>query len=102
MHLTIPATPGVGSFGDSLAYQWDTRVDGGRRCRLGGLPDPSASFEVGPRPRTICHHRGEVERCWTAPTYRNPASWSVSALLDDLLGPDGATSEADPYFDHQR
>jgi hypothetical protein len=57
-----------------------------------------AEFPVGSEPRRICHHRGEVERCWRAATYRRPATWTVTAPLDDLLGPDGATSDADPYF----
>jgi hypothetical protein len=58
-----------------------------------------AHFEVGSFPKSICHTRGEVERCWISPTYREPASWIVTAPLDDLLGPDGGTSEADPYFE---
>ena len=153
VHVTIPATPGVNEFGDTLAYRWNTHVDGGPRCQPGALPDlsavtagtvidaplpmpakgwcrgyysvrlvtdvtvncdngpppycgedetlatiASAEFEVTPLPRTICHRRGKVEHCWTAPSYRNPASWSVTAPLDDLLGPDGATSDADPAF----
>ena len=59
----------------------------------------SASFEVGKRPRSVCRDVGEAERCRYEGTYREPASWGVYALLDDLLGPDGATSEADPYFE---
>jgi hypothetical protein len=155
VHVTIPVTPGVNAFGGTLAYQWDTGVDGGRRCQPGALPDlgavtagtvidaplpmpahgwcrgfysvrleavirincdndpppycraaepfdyavARAEFQAGRLPTVICHHRGKVERCWTGPSYRDPeASWSVSAPLDDLLGPDGATSEADPYF----
>jgi hypothetical protein len=58
-----------------------------------------ATFDIGPAPKTICHQHGQVERCWFGPSYRSPAMWIVSALLDDLLGPDGATSEADPYFE---
>jgi hypothetical protein len=155
VHVTIPVTPGVNAFGDTLSYRWDTRVDGGPRCQPGALPDLSAvtagtvidaplpmpahgwcrgfysvrlaadvtvncdndpppycgeteplatiawaAFQAGRLPRRICHHRGKVERCWTEPSYRDPkASWSVGATLDDLLGPDGATSDADPYFD---
>jgi hypothetical protein len=154
VRVTIPATPGVNAFGDTLAYRWDTTVDGGRRCQPGTLPDLGAvtagtvidaplpmpafgwcrgfygvrldvvvtvncdndpdcradepfiysvaadEFQAGRLPPAICHHRGKVERCWTAPSYRNPkASWSVTAPLDDLLGPNGATSDADPYFD---
>jgi hypothetical protein len=57
------------------------------------------TFRAGSDPTTICHRHGEAQRCWTAATYRDPASWSVSATLDDLLGPDGATSDADPYFE---
>ena len=56
------------------------------------------NFQAGTDPTPICHRHGEAERCWTAPTYREPEFWSVSAFLDDLLGPDGATSEADPHF----
>jgi hypothetical protein len=52
----------------------------------------SAGFQVGSDPRPICHHRGEVRRCWYPPTYRSPASWIVTAPLSDLLGPDGATA----------
>ena len=58
-----------------------------------------APFEVGPYRKTICHMHGQVERCWLAATRRDPASWLVGAFLDDLLGPDGATSDADPYFE---
>jgi hypothetical protein len=58
-----------------------------------------AHFEVGSYPKSICHARGEVERCWISPTYREPASWGVTTPLDDLLGPDRATSDADPYFE---
>jgi hypothetical protein len=57
-----------------------------------------AEFRVGSDPRRICHHRGDVERCWLGPTYRRPATWSVTAPLNDLLGPDGATEDADRYF----
>jgi hypothetical protein len=58
-----------------------------------------AYFEVGSDPKSICHTRGEVQRCWNSPTYREPASWDIEAPLDDLLGPDGATSDADAYFE---
>jgi hypothetical protein len=57
------------------------------------------TFTAGSDPTVICHRHGEAERCWVAATYRDPASWSVSAFLDDLLGPDGATEDADPYFE---
>jgi hypothetical protein len=155
VHVTIPATPGVNAWGDTLAYEWDAPDGGKPRCRPGALPDVSAvtagtvvdaplamppsgwcrgwysvslraavtvncsndpppdctpnepflytvagaTFRTGRAPRTICHHRGEVERCWTASRFQDPASWSVTAPLDDLLGRYGATSEADPYFD---
>lgn len=56
-------------------------------------------FAAGSDPTVICHRHGAAERCWTAATYREPASWGVFALLDELLGPDGATADADPYFD---
>jgi hypothetical protein len=65
-----------------------------------------ASFEVGKPPAPTCHTLGEVERCHTPATYREPAHWDVTALLDDLLGPDGATTDADKYlypaFRHER
>ena len=57
------------------------------------------TFRAGSNPSYICKRHGQAERCWTAATYREPAYWSVSAFLDDLLGPDGATSDADPYFE---
>ena len=57
------------------------------------------TFTAGSDPTVICHRHGEAKRCWTAATYRHPASWNVSALLDDLLGPDGATDDADAYFE---
>jgi hypothetical protein len=152
VHVTIPVAAGVDSFGDTLAYSWDTGVEGGARCQPGALPDLTgvaagtvidaplprpakswcrgdyqvslkltiafdcatadcdstapyedqtiarAGFTAGPDVKDICHRRGEAERCWTPGTYRQPGSWSVSATLDDLLGPDGATSDADPYF----
>ena len=74
----------------------DPYCDPGRAVHAAGR---SATFEVGAQPKTTCHRVGQVDRCRTAGTYREPASWSVSAELDDLLGPDGATSEADPYFE---
>jgi hypothetical protein len=58
-----------------------------------------APFEVGPPRKTICRQRGKVDRCWYEPMYRDPARWIITAPLDDLLGPDGATSDADPYFE---
>jgi hypothetical protein len=58
----------------------------------------SVTFTAGPKPTEICHRHGEAKRCWIAATYREPGRWLVSALLDDLLGPDGATEDADPYF----
>ena len=155
VRVTIPVTPGTNAYGDTLSYEWNTRVDGGKRCQPGALPDlgrvtagtvidaplprpakswcrglygadliavitlncdndpppdcrewnPSrdsvagAVFDVGPSQKTICHQHGQVQRCWIGPSYRSRAMWSVRALLDDLLGPDGATSEADPYFE---
>jgi hypothetical protein len=155
VRVTIPASPGTNAFGDTVAYRWDTGVDGGARCQPGALPDLSdvsagtvidallprarkgwcrgsygvkleavvtvncqndppeeceyyrhdtqevayASFEVGSFPKSICHTRGEVERCWISPTYRDPPMWILEAPLDDLLGPDGGTSDADPYFE---
>ena len=153
VRVTIPMAPGTNAYGDTITYRWNTRVDGGRRCQPGALPDLSAvtagtvidaplrrppggwcrgsygaaleavikmncgddpycdpdepytqqvgyaSFQVGAQPKTTCHRVGQVDRCRTAGTYREPASWSVFALLDDLLGPDGATSEADPFFE---
>jgi hypothetical protein len=71
-------------------------------CGAGGEPWTEhvarVTFTAGSDPKVICHRHGEAERCWTAATYRDPAHWSVSAQLDDLLGPDGATEDADPYF----
>jgi hypothetical protein len=57
------------------------------------------TFTAGSDPTVTCHRDGGAERCRTAATYRDPASWSVSAFLDDLLGPNGATEDADPYFE---
>jgi hypothetical protein len=59
----------------------------------------SAQASGGSYPRSSCHTRGDVERCWISPTYREPASRIVIAPLDDLFGPDGGTAEADPYFE---
>jgi len=155
IRVTIPATPGANTLGDSFTYRWDTQVSGGARCQPGPLPDlanvvadtvidaplpkpakgwcrgyysvtleavvvlncaidppfgcgegepltdevASVAFQAGSNPTVICKRHGEAKRCWTAATRREHASWSVSALLDDLLGPDGATSDADPYFE---
>jgi hypothetical protein len=154
VHVAIPLSSGRDVYGDTIAYRWDTRVDGGPRCQPGELPslgnvtagsvinaplskpargwcrgrysvdlqalvsfdcehDPfpecdgsaiveqtvaRAGFQVGSDPKPVCHHRGDAQRCWYPPTYRSPASWIVTASLEDLLGPDGATSDADRYF----
>src|SRR4051812_23838225 len=70
-------------------------------CRCTEAPETVAesSFRVGSEPRRICHRVGEARRCWTEPSRMFAGGWLVTALLDDLLGPDGATTEADPYFD---
>jgi hypothetical protein len=145
VHVTIPMSPGVDAYGDTVTYRWDTSGSGGRRCRPGALPGlaavsagtvidaplpmppggwcrgdygvtlqaviaredgqkttesvASAGFQAGRPARTVCHRRGEVDRCWTAPSRRDKGGWLVTAPLDDLLGPDGATMDADPYFD---
>jgi hypothetical protein len=57
-----------------------------------------APFEVAPS-TTVCHRRGDVERCWNAPTLRDPGGWYITAPLDDLLGPEGATEDADHFFE---
>jgi hypothetical protein len=57
------------------------------------------SFDVVPPPKSVCHRLREVRRCWSAPSVRDPGGWDLTAPLDDLLGPDGATSDADPYFE---
>jgi len=157
IHVTIPSSSGRDSYGDTIAYRWNTRVDGGPRCQPGALPsvgnvtagtvidtplpmpakgwcrgdysvelqalvtlvsfdcehDPfpgcdrtgiveqsvgRAGFQVGSEPRPICHQRGDARRCWYPPTYRSPARWIVTAPLNDLLGPHGATEDAEPYF----
>jgi hypothetical protein len=157
VRVTIPLSAGRDGYGDTIAYRWNTRVDGGPRCQPGELPslgnvaagtvidaplpqpakgwcrgsygvdlearvtlasfdcehDPfpgcdgrgtvvqrvaSAAFQVGSDPRPICQDRGDARRCWNPPTYRSPASWIVTAPLSDLLGPDGATEDADAYF----
>jgi hypothetical protein len=57
------------------------------------------SFDVVPPPKSVCHRLGEVRRCWSAPSVRDPGGWDLTAPLDDLLGPDGATFDADLYFE---
>jgi hypothetical protein len=57
-----------------------------------------AVFDVGPPRRSVCHRLGEVRRCWSGASLREPAAWDITAPLDDLLGPDGATTDADPFF----
>ena len=75
-------------------------MSGGARCQPGPLPS-LANVTAGtvidaplhlPSPR---RSRTLLE----SGRLPDPVFWSVSALLDDLLGPDGATEEADPYFD---
>jgi hypothetical protein len=62
-------------------------------------PVASASFMVGKELKPICHRYGEAERCWYPGSYRQKGFWAVNATLDDLLGPDGATTDAWDYFD---
>jgi hypothetical protein len=56
-----------------------------------------APFDVPSSP-PVCHRLRQVQRCWTAPTLRERGGWYLTAPLDDLLGPDGATIDADPFF----
>ena len=58
----------------------------------------AAPFDAGRPRRPVCHPLGQVDRCWYAPSLQDRGGWTVTAPLDDLLGPDGATMDADPYF----
>jgi hypothetical protein len=79
----------------------DCTTDPSGDCEPGATAERTvarATFRVGSAPTRICHRLGEVERCWDAPTHRDRGGWVVTAPLDDLLGPDGATADADRYI----
>ena len=74
------------------------RECGSRRAWTEDVAQASRS-EAGSDPTTICHAARRGSTVLDGGDHRDPVFWSVSATLDDLLGPDGATTDADPYFE---